>query len=383
MTPAPQTPGAEPALELAEDAQATPKASPAKRKPATKKLVEKKQVIDDVTELEGGPKGRGRAGGDLGPAVNKDVSSILTEPRYLPSSRTVARLHEIRHDPLAHFMPIKDTADGKFFFAGPPGLAPELLELFMFPANNATTKRRAVSPDGDARSPKKRRVEQTAEDEDDVELGRRDGSRAPSMAMGSDIFGGADPGPGLDMGDGGDLGLGDFDMPAYDDEPALALHDETRLSTPGVDGEIPDVEDGEAYVDLSCPIALFDSSQATQEQRAAEEAAAADSKNKGYSKNTTRALQILRRELAPVGGVPREEPVSFVKMSEKATRRAAASFFFELLVLGTRDSVKLSQEEPFANIEVRAKDRLWERQARGRREASAAPSMAESMVSGL
>ena len=49
----------------------------------------------------------------------------------------------------------------------------------------------------------------------------------------------------------------------------------------------------------------------------------------------------------------------------QASRRAAATFFFELLVLGTRDCVKLTQPEPFSNIEVRAKDKLWERQRHG------------------
>ena len=41
-------------------------------------------------------------------------------------------------------------------------------------------------------------------------------------------------------------------------------------------------------------------------------------------------------------------------------------------MLGTRDCVKLAQAEPFANIEVRAKDKLWERQRHG----SMAPSSA-------
>ncbi|KZW00273.1 hypothetical protein EXIGLDRAFT_604643, partial [Exidia glandulosa HHB12029] len=150
-----------------------------------------------------------------------------------------------------------------------------------------------------------------------------------------------------------------------------------RLSTPG--GDVPDMEDGLTYADMSCPIALFDTKQSTQEDREADDAAADNSK--GYSKNTTRALAIVRRELQPVNGQPRAEPMSFVKMSEKATRRAAASFFFELLVLGTRDCVKLSQAGPFENIEVRAKDKLWERMPipRAEREASAAPSMATSL----
>jgi cohesin complex subunit SCC1 len=54
----------------------------------------------------------------------------------------------------------------------------------------------------------------------------------------------------------------------------------------------------------------------------------------------------------------------------QASRRAASAFFFELLVLSTRDCVKVDQQTPFEDIEIRAKDKLWERQ----RHASAAPS---------
>jgi cohesin complex subunit SCC1 len=59
----------------------------------------------------------------------------------------------------------------------------------------------------------------------------------------------------------------------------------------------------------------------------------------------------------------------------QATRRAAAAFFFELLVLGTRDCVQISQSAPFENIEVRQKAKLWERQRHG----SMAPSISSSM----
>jgi len=54
--------------------------------------------------------------------------------------------------------------------------------------------------------------------------------------------------------------------------------------------------------------------------------------------------------------------LSFTKMSHKASRCAAASFFFELLVLGTRDCLELSQSASFANIEAFAKPRLWQHQ---------------------
>jgi cohesin complex subunit SCC1 len=60
----------------------------------------------------------------------------------------------------------------------------------------------------------------------------------------------------------------------------------------------------------------------------------------------------------------------------QASRRAAASFFFELLVLGTRDCVKLNQSSPFENIEVRAKEKLWEQQ----RHEHVAPTRFESVA---
>jgi len=68
--------------------------------------------------------------------------------------------------------------------------------------------------------------------------------------------------------------------------------------------------------------------------------------------------------------------MSFNEMANKASRRAASSFFFELLLLSTKDCIRVSQEAPFENIEIRAKDKLWADQ----RGLSAAP--ASSMVGG-
>lgn len=43
----------------------------------------------------------------------------------------------------------------------------------------------------------------------------------------------------------------------------------------------------------------------------------------------------------------------------QASKRAASAFFFELLVLGTRDAIKLEQREAFGDVEIRAKDKLF------------------------
>ncbi|KAG6899970.1 hypothetical protein C0993_004738 [Termitomyces sp. T159_Od127] len=373
--PATPPPDEQPAIEIPQEV--------AKLK---RKLKEKKQIIDSITELTDGPGakvGRGRNG--LGAPVTKDVSDILTQQQFLPRSSVVMRLLTIRDDPLAHFLPTKVTPNGSFFCAAPPGLAPELAEMFMRPINGVTSKRRGASPD---RSPKKRQ----RLDDEEVEQGRRAASLAPSHGLGSDIVGRESIGPDGII-DFPDHTVDDFqlDVPEFDvsmegniEMPrakSAAPSELSRLSTPGPDG-IP-IEDGdETYADATCPIAMFDVRPSqTQTQATEGEVPSADHEGKGYSKNTIKAVSMIRKELQPIAGQESEDrSLSFSKLSEKVTasRRAAASFFFELLVLGTRDCLKLTQSGPFENIEIRAKDKLWEQQRHG----SVAPSRFGSVALG-
>ncbi|KAL7281759.1 hypothetical protein ACG7TL_005078 [Trametes sanguinea] len=405
LTEPPQTPPP--------DVQLTPKVV---AEEATKKKKERKQIIDSVTELQDGPGavGRGRNGG-LGAPVTKDVSDIVTEHATLPRSALVMRLQEIREDPLAHFLPMKATPQGTFFNAAPPGLVPELADLFLRPVTplGAAGKRRGGSPEKPPS--KKRRTEgSVAGDEEEIEQARRESSRAPSLAFGSDVYGRPSVGPGMDITFGDNTGVGEdfqMDVPEFEGGPlgseagrarsrSLAPSELSRLSTPP-----PDVileEGDESHADVTCPIAVFDDRiESSQAQSQATTELGASDDGKGYSKNTVKALALIRRELQPSAEAPAQDKyMSFNQMSQKASRRAAAAFFFELLVLGTRDCVKLSQPEPFANIEVRAKDKLWDRQrldsaapssssgffrptfispaGLGRRQGSAAPSIASA-----
>ncbi|KIJ18731.1 hypothetical protein PAXINDRAFT_167284 [Paxillus involutus ATCC 200175] len=343
-----------------------------------RKVKEKKQIIDSVIELADGP--GARAGRGLGALVVRDVSDILAEQQFLPRSTMVMRLLEIREDPLAHFLPTKVTPEGTFFCAGPPGLAPELSELFMRPLQSGlASKKRGASPDKGGR--KKPRVEGSVHEDEEVEQGRRDASAVPSVAIASEALGGrasVAPEGGFDFGDVTG-GMDDFrmdvggDFPVAQDEigaergRSVAPSDRSRLSTPAVEAE----EGEESYGDVSSEIAVFDvrPSQSSQSQEST-----SDGEGKGYSRNTVKALGIIRKELQPEEE-KEEKVLSFAQMSHKASRRAASAFFFELLVLGTRDCIKLSQSAPFENIEVRAKDKLWERQRHG----STAPSIAPGM----
>ncbi|KAI0645579.1 Rec8 like protein-domain-containing protein [Trametes meyenii] len=371
LTEPPQTPPP--------DVELTPKVV---AEEATKKKKEKKQIIDSVTELADGPGaqvGRGRNAG-LGAPVTKDVSDIVTEHASLPRSSLVMRLLEIRDDPLAHFLPTKTTPQGTFFYAAPPGLVPELANMFMRPVTNlSTAKRRGASPEKPP-SKKRRTDGSVAGDEEEVEQGRRAGSRAPSLALGSDIYGRASVGPGMDITFNDNIGLGeDFQMdipefeggvvgPEAERARSKSVAASSRLSTPPPDIMLE--EGDESHADVTCPIAVFDDrvagSQSQSQAMSQVSDLASSDDGKGYSKNTVKALALIRKELQPSAEEPAEEKyMSFNNMAQKASRRAAAAFFFELLVLGTRDCVKLEQPEPFANIEVRAKDKLWERQRHG------------------
>ncbi|KAI6021418.1 Rec8 like protein-domain-containing protein [Pisolithus microcarpus] len=285
-----------------------------KRKPK-----EKKQIIDAVIELT--DKGGARRGRGFGPPVVQDVSDILTEQRFLPRSSMVMRLMEIREDPLAHFLPTKVTPEGTYLCVGPPGLAPELTDL-------------GTSPGKSTR--KKPRLEGSVQDEEEVEQARRDASVVPSVGLPGDTLGPraslAPDGGGFEFGDMTGA-VDDFQMNVPDEFP-MAQEDLgaqpwphlslTRLSTPGIEGE-----EEESYADLTCPIAAFDVRPLPSSQSQEMDG---DVDSKGYSKNTVKALALI----------------------------PASAFFFELLVLGTRDCIKLTQSAAFENIEIRATPKLWE-----------------------
>lgn len=385
LTEPPQTPP---------DAPQTPHAD----EKAKRKQKDKKAIVDNETELKDGPGARGRGRKGLGPQVNKDVSDIVTEHHYLPRSTLVMQLLEIRNDPLSYFMPTKVTSEGTFFYAGPPGLAPELAEMFMRPVlGGASSKKRGAPPSKG--SNKKRKVAGEEEDEDEMEAARRrQSSLAPSIMLGSDALEQPSAGPGFEF-DNTNMEIDDFQGLDIPDIPDTGIErgrsrsavpsERSRMSTPAIENGVFDDEQ-ETYADASCPIALFD--ERSSQSQSQKESEASQSDGKDYSRNTVKALNIIRKELQPAENDDEEEKVmSFNKMSEKvsfplilralahivcqASRRAASSFFFELLVLGTRDCVKLSQNGPFENIEIHGKDKLWARQRHS--------SVTASIVGGL
>lgn len=309
------------------------------------------------------------------------------------------RLLEIQADPLSHFMPTKVTPEGNFFCAAPPGLAPELTAMFMFPVRDLRRTRLAGDDVVDPRSPKKARLgapEANEENDVSIQMGRRDASAQPLDDMPSGMMGeggmfdnSADFGAGIggDFGAGADFTLGgegmDVDVPEIQLDldkatPVPQRHrsvsrlvDDTR-STPGLGDDDLGAVGIDAYDSQSCTIGLFDirssrdsgSKGDTQTQSQTQEVEEIERsteqvQSKGYSKNTVKAIAVIKKGLE--AEKDEEDPfLSFNKVAENASRRAASAFFFELLVLSTRDCVKIHQASPFENIEIRAKDKLFE-----------------------
>ena len=206
----------------------------------------------------------------------------------------------------------------------------------MRPVGNAVPpKRRAASPD---KSPSKRpRLEGNAPEDEELEQGRRAASVVPSHGLGSDVLGRGSIGPEgiLDFGDqsggiedfqlevpdyDGPMG-GDVDMKRGRQSLSAPLSPLSRLTTPGLE-ELPIEEGDESYADAACPIAMFDArpsqSQSTQTQTTEREGSAGEHDGKGYSKNTIKAVAILRHELRPVAGQEDQDKVlSFREMADK------------------------------------------------------------------
>ncbi|KIL62228.1 hypothetical protein M378DRAFT_165915 [Amanita muscaria Koide BX008] len=225
-----------------------------------------------------------------------DAGGILADHQYLRSSSIVLQLLKIHVNPTAHFFRGKNKQHG--LCDAPYGIGPELKHLFTRPAGRLRSVKRNLSPQGDA-LPKRRRVEEP-ENVSQLEFGRRGTSPAASLRIGSDLL---------------------------EPEELEAFH-----------------------APLSFGVEPFPS----HSQQSDNADAAPD--RKGFSKNTVQALEIIQNELGSVGA---EKVLSFQTVSNKASRRAAASFFFELLVLGTRDCLKLTQTAPFENIEFSAKEKFW------------------------
>ncbi|SCZ90882.1 BZ3500_MvSof-1268-A1-R1_Chr1-3g02345 [Microbotryum saponariae] len=309
----------------------------------------RKQLMDASIELA---QGNGR-------------SRHLKEPSYLPRSRLHLRLLELERDVTTNLP--SSVSDATELFA-PTGFAPELKGLYEMP-----TRRELIRIEGRASSAVP----------DEVELGRKRQASLAFSAADKDAyapfddleFGGGEDQGGMDLAMEFDTSRDDFRFD-LDDNAAAPAKDSNR--TPRASPRKKQrVEEGESALDLADedrtgslskgPLAVFDNAStgpvsaptATQSQSLGateeEEMLAANGKTK-WSKNTVKAITVLNDELQGDD----EATLEFSHVAQQVTKKAAASFFFELLVLSTRDCVKIEQPKSFGEIKVQAREKLWQ-----------------------
>ena len=289
---------------------------------AKRRVKEKKAIVDEETEIPGARTGRGAG---VYARNTRDISDILTQHQYLPRSALVMQLMEIRNDPLAYFMPTKVTPQGTFVYTGPPGLSGELAEMFMRPALPTPGKK----PQKPSSAGKKRKVSgrEDEEDEEEIERMRKRAHVPESIGVPSEALGRVSLEPGLEF-EAGAL-VEDYQMPVAEDVPmpdvsieqeeiprgrsvSIAPSHRSRMSTPAL--ENPPFDESEpTYADSTCPIATFDERGAPSQAPAEAES---QRDGKGYSRNTIKALGLIRGELhVEEGGA--EKVMSFNEMANK------------------------------------------------------------------
>ncbi|BGP36944.1 sister chromatid cohesion protein 1 [Rhodotorula kratochvilovae] len=336
------------------------------------------------------------------------------DPEYLPSSRLhLALLDTPSSALLPRALPKTSKSAPSLELFAPPGLlAPELQDLFAMP-----TRREQIRLEGRERK-EDRAVEQGRRAMSvlsNVSHLRADGADFGLDAFGAaDLhqefgggfddadLGGFDHGRGFDLeldplgagedplatpkrpskkrrtGDGGEFAADEEDLlatparsvlsalaceelPQYHSEGPLAVFDDVASSSVGGARSVA----GTATPSQS-QSQLLSQSLGTEQERAAAEAESVVTQKSGsislQSRNTRKAVRVLKEQLAADvdAEVPEERKVEFTQVAEKASRRAAASFFFELLVLSSADVVKLNQPSAYGEIEVRGTQKLQE-----------------------
>ncbi|KAK2467755.1 hypothetical protein APHAL10511_000050 [Amanita phalloides] len=313
----------------------------------------KKQIVDSVTELQDNFESNYPHLDD-----GLDMTGTKSEQQFLRKSPVVLRLLEIHNNPIVHLFYGKNKQHNIFHCAAPSGLEPELMQLYMRPTGRIMATKRKFSPFG--RLSSKRVRSEIIGDIPDVELeyGRKNASPTASVRLGSDMLG-----RNVDF-DGGQ---------AVEEDRIIQFNDQINieLDNPELDLDAPSYEvskspqglertlnvDGiDTLADDTCHIAVFDSGPLRHSQDQDPEA---NTGSGNFSKNTSRAMAIIQKELASSSSDGSTQALSFQSLSNKATRRATASFFFELLVLGTRDCLKLSQTASFDDINILPKEKLW------------------------
>lgn len=130
--------------------------------------------------------------------------------------------------------------------------------------------------------------------------------------------------------------------------------------TAGSDGQQPESPRFDADFDeLDLPqVSLVQDEEGQDEEEADEEAAAATTGTSGISRNTIKAVGMLRENLVQ----EKDSAIFNSVLGPNPNKSTKVKMFFEMLVLATKDAVKLEQDAPFQDITVVAKNGLFDSQ---------------------
>lgn len=360
-----------------------------KRAAASVKRTKRQQMIDARTQLDDGRNARS--------AQTSAEGIVLVDSTCLPRSAEHLRLLMLQQDPSNGVLPFAaPDAFGRQTFTAARSLAPQLTELFNIDMSFMTRRRAAavIDDDDDGRAQKRIRGADEEENNDEdfaSEIGRR---QMPDVTGGhADLT----VGQSISYDDGFDAAF-EHEAPVFDiDEPELAdrsggtqmtlrrsqrkraaddsAYRETddnlrqrafneenalqRLGTPSERSFVLGAAD--LSPSSSNPLRAFDTLAASAESDAGLNNTAADVGNLqtlGISKNTVRAVKVLQAQLDPENN-GEQVTVTVQDITQGATRKAAAAFFFECLALGTKDCLDITQDQAYGEIRMKAKPTMW------------------------
>mmetsp|Transcript_7240 Transcript_7240/g.10369 ORF Transcript_7240/g.10369 Transcript_7240/m.10369 type:complete len:857 (+) Transcript_7240:255-2825(+) len=250
------------------------------------------------------------------------------------------------------------------------GLAPDLLELWIFNCSRAAGKKYPYAMQNEVNESNKISTETANYQEDeDVELTRRQQNDS-SLNMESSRLSMTLPGDEEEVVDGNAIpspveeGEEDEEIPVTFEEDIPFPEEEEVIHMPSPtrseDSEKSEFSLG-AVNDLEQDIREDD--QTFQRQEQGDELISSNSK---WHKHTVKVLEMLKRSMVVKSdeelgeNMQKIHQLSYDKLSYGTSRRTACSVFFELLQLKTWDFIELHQEESYADIKISPGNRYQE-----------------------
>ncbi|CAG8446566.1 14527_t:CDS:10 [Ambispora leptoticha] len=234
----------------------------------------------------------------------KDTSDIIVEPSFLPASRKLIRLAEIRQIGPKYYLDL----------TAPPNVPPELRHLF--------TRKRP-------------RLEAIPIDNEPT---KQDDSQIDSNNNNTNI---------IAIEDAQDSPINENSV-GDEQEPQIMENNVGDEKEPPKNDKHTETGGGDDFVSsLPSPVNT--------------EIKSPTGENSLSSSSST--IQLLQREFEKLekdGDLSSQKSTNFIsyqKVVGKAKRQEAVKLFFELLVLKTKDVIDIKQKKPFGDIEIRSKDK--------------------------